>query len=128
MRTPRRRRPIAAAIVMTVAAVAGACGDDAGRADADADRDDGKAVAVTIKTFAFQPNPIAVPAGTTITWTNTDDILHTVTSGPRGDPDGTFDEQLDGPGSTAELTFAEAGRVTYHCTIHPGMDAVVDVT
>ena len=90
-----------------------------------ADQQDG---AVTIRTFAFDPDPMRVEVGTTVTWTNDDDILHTVTSGERGDPDGAFDEKLDGPGSVAEHTFEEPGTYAYHCSIHPGMDAVVEVS
>src|SRR6476469_8439335 len=39
------------------------------------------AMAIDIKGFAFQPNPVHVAIGTTVTWTNQDEILHTVTSG-----------------------------------------------
>jgi len=83
---------------------------------------------VTIKTFAFQPKPLKVKAGDTVNWTNADDILHTVTGGTRGNPDGTFDEKLDGVGSKAMFTFADAGTFAYHCSIHPGMDATVEVS
>lgn len=93
--------------------------------------------AVTIKTFAFGPKELRVPVGTTVTWTNQDDILHTVTSGTRetdaqGQPtnvqkDGTFDAQLDGVGATTTYKFSKAGTVTYFCDRHPGMDAKVIV-
>src|SRR5262245_1203453 len=36
---------------------------------------------VTIQLFQFKPVPLEVKAGTPVTWTNQDDILHTVTSG-----------------------------------------------
>jgi plastocyanin len=84
--------------------------------------------AVTIHTFAFQPNPVQVKAGETVTWSNEDQILHTVTSGTRGSPDGTFDQKLDGVGSKAMFTFTTAGTFPYHCKIHPGMDATVVVS
>jgi plastocyanin len=83
---------------------------------------------VNIKTFAFQPNPLKVKTGATVTWNNDDDILHTVTSGTRGKADGMFDSKLDGPDATATFTFTEAGTFSYHCTIHPGMDATVVVS
>jgi plastocyanin len=38
-------------------------------------------MSVTIQTFQLRPTPIKVRAGTRITWTNQDDILHTITSG-----------------------------------------------
>jgi plastocyanin len=84
--------------------------------------------AVTIKTFAFQPKPVQIKAGDTVTWTNADQILHTVTSGTRGNADGTFDQKLDGVGAMAMFTFDNAGTYAYHCSIHPGMDATVEVS
>jgi plastocyanin len=83
---------------------------------------------VTIHTFAFQPNPVNVKTGETVTWTNNDQILHTVTSGTRGNSDGMFDQRLDGVGSKAMFTFNAAGTFAYHCEIHPGMDATVVVS
>lgn len=84
--------------------------------------------AVTIHTFAFGPNPEKVRVGDTVTWTNNDQILHTVTAGTRGNPDGMFDQKLDGVGATAMFTFTTAGTFPYHCKIHPGMDATVVVS
>ena len=94
--------------------------------------------AVTIKGFMFQPNPLHVAAGTTVVWTNEDEILHTVTSGMRtydeqhlqkdvvpGPPG--FDFQLDGKGKTAMFTYTQAGTFSYLCTRHPGMDAQIVV-
>jgi plastocyanin len=84
--------------------------------------------AVAIHTFAFKPNPVKVKVGETVTWTNNDQILHTVTSGTRGKPDGLFEQKLDGAGSKAMFTFKTAGNFAYHCSIHPGMDATVEVS
>src|SRR3990172_11303349 len=36
---------------------------------------------VEIRDFAFAPNVILVPVGTTVRWTNSGDVDHTVTSG-----------------------------------------------
>jgi plastocyanin len=92
-----------------------------------------------IKTFAFQPNPVTVPVGGTLTWTNEDDIAHTVTSGTReyapGNTgtvtaehrDGVFDITLDGKGKTATMKFPTAGTFHYFCSRHPGMEANVVV-
>jgi plastocyanin len=41
----------------------------------------GNGAGVVIQTFQFQPTPLAVKAGTLVTWTNNDDIEHTVTAG-----------------------------------------------
>lgn len=125
------RRTIGA--LAALAALAGgtaACGGDdepAGDATPSAEEASG-GVAVAIKTFMFEPDPLEVEAGTTVTFTNQDRILHTVTEGTRSNPvsDG-FDEQLDGAGTSAEVTFDEPGTIDYVCTIHAGMDGTVVV-
>lgn len=98
------------------------------------------AQAVTIDTFAFTPKVIRVRVGDTVTWTNKDDILHTVTSGSRDydptnggkvtatRPDGMIDAELDGRGATTRFTFTKAGTFHYFCNIHPGMEADVEVS
>jgi plastocyanin len=97
------------------------------------------ATEIAIKGFMFQPNPVHVTVGTTVTWTNQDEILHTVTAGTRtyddqhlqkeivpGPPG--FDFQLDGKGKTATFTFSQAGTFNYLCSRHPGMDAQIVVS
>jgi nitrite reductase (NO-forming) len=81
---------------------------------------------------AFSPNTITVKVGTTVTWTNTDDMLHTVTSGTStgiaGTPDGTFNSGFISPGESWSYTFTEAGEFPYFCTPHPWMIGKVIVT
>lgn len=102
--------------------------------------DSGSATEVTLQTFRFEPGEIEIDAGTTVTWTNNDDILHTVTSGigqkqgvpgvsknKDAKPDGMFDQEMDGVGATFEFTFEEAGTFEYFCAIHPGMTGTVIV-
>ena len=86
-----------------------------------------KATEVTIKTFLFDPKDVNVNAGSEVTWTNLDDIRHTITLGQRGDPTGDLDMSLDGVGAKTTFTFTKSGTFPYHCTIHPGMDAEVVV-
>jgi plastocyanin len=125
----RRIRTIGLASAgLLLVAISSACGHSS----------DSKAAAVTIKTFAFRPTPLEIKAGTKVTWTNEDQIHHTVTSGTRTyDAQGLtkdisriagFDLQLDGKGSRASFTFAKPGTIAYLCTIHPGMDTEVVVT
>ncbi len=89
----------------------------------------GGATALEIKVFQFTPQTLTVTAGTKVTVTNRDAILHTWTSGtrsgaqsgaPKDTPDGTFDVKLDGTGSTGSFTFDAPGRYAYYCSIHPG--------
>jgi len=53
---------------------------------------------VTVQLFQFKPGQIEVKAGTRLTWTNQDDITHTVTSGTPEQRDGRFDQRLEGRG------------------------------
>lgn len=100
------------------------------------------ATEVAIATFNFQPKDLEVKVGETVTWTNEDDILHTVTSGkqreqavPGGgdddveaEADGTFDGDLDGAGTTFSFTFEEAGEYPYFCEVHVAMTGTVVVS
>ena len=95
---------------------------------------------VSIDVFMYEPETLRVGVGTRIRWTNGDDIAHTVTSGtppvedvpgvtPGTDamPDGRFDGQLDGPGSTFEWVADDSGTFTYYCEIHAGMTGEIVV-
>src|SRR5688572_18625274 len=44
-------------------------------------------VEATIQGFRYNPDPLQIPAGTTVTWTQLDTFPHTVTSGDYADPD-----------------------------------------
>jgi nitrite reductase (NO-forming) len=74
---------------------------------------------------AFDPNTVTVKVGDTVTWTNGDTTMHTVTSGTStgtaGTPDGTFDSGFLPEGATWSHTFTEAGEFPYYCTPHPWM-------
>lgn len=70
----------------------------------------------------YQPLRIEVQAGTTVTWTNEDSVVHTVT-----DVDNRFDSQLIEPGGSWSYTFDDEGEYVYYCTIHPWMKGSVKV-
>jgi plastocyanin len=77
---------------------------------------------------SYQPNPVQVSVGDTITWTNDDSQPHTVTSGENGQPDGNFDSAIMTPQQTFEHTFTEgAGEYPYFCLLHPNMVGTVSV-
>jgi plastocyanin len=84
-------------------------------------------VAVEIKTFQFQPGDLAVRAGTRVTWTNLDDIGHTVTSGTPDTRDGRFNAPLASQGATFSSTFTEPGTYSYFCDRHQSMRGQVRV-
>jgi plastocyanin len=74
-------------------------------------------------TKSYSPAVIEVPVGTTVTWTNDDVILHTVT-----DLGGKFDSGFIQPDETWEHTFESAGTYYYYCSIHPWMKGAVLVS
>jgi plastocyanin len=77
--------------------------------------------AVHIDNFVFEPAALTVKVGTTVTWTNRDDIPHTVVCA------GKFrSKTMDTDGSFA-FTFAAAGEYKYFCSLHPHMQGVVKV-
>ena len=75
---------------------------------------------VNMTTYA--PASITVTAGTTITWTNNDNMAHTVTA-----DDNSFNSGNIAAGGTYSKQFSVAGTYPYHCTIHSGMKATVVV-
>jgi plastocyanin len=85
----------------------------------------GGAETVDIPSISYDPAEITVPAGTTITWTNTDDLPHTVTKD--GGPGPDFDSGTIEPGGEYEETFDAPGTIDYVCTIHPGQEGSVTV-
>jgi plastocyanin len=82
---------------------------------------------VTVKTFAFGPKVLEVAPGTTVTWTNADDIEHTITSGDPDRPNGVFDHALSGKGATATAQFDSVGTWSYYCKRHSFMRGKVRV-
>ena len=70
----------------------------------------------------FSINVLTVPVGTTVTWTNQDTTMHTVTA-----VDGSFDSGYYGEGESWSFTFTEAGEYEYYCIPHPWMRAKVIV-
>lgn len=79
---------------------------------------------ITIKLFQFQPGRVQVKAGTTVTWVNDDEIVHTVTLDAK---EKSFDAALDGKGKSFSFTFTKAGIYTYYCDRHEHMRGEIEV-
>jgi plastocyanin len=77
---------------------------------------------VKIDNFSFGPATLTVPAGTSVTWTNRDDIPHTVAS-----TDGVFKSKALDTDEKFSFTFSKAGTYPYFCSIHPKMTGKVVV-
>jgi plastocyanin len=71
---------------------------------------------LAVDNFSFAPATATVPVGTTVTWTNHDDIPHNVVS-----PDRTFKSRVLDTDELFSHTFEVAGTYKYYCSIHPRM-------
>jgi plastocyanin len=77
----------------------------------------------------YTPSNLTIQGNTTVTWTNNDTVLHTVTSGnPNEGPSRLFDSSLIGPNNQFNYTFSAEGQFKYYCTLHPFMTGTVTVT
>jgi plastocyanin len=80
------------------------------------------AAQVEIANFTFKAPVTTVKADTTVTWTNADDIPHTVVS-----KDGLFKSKVLDTGDRFTFTFAKAGQFGYFCSLHPHMTGTIVV-
>jgi amicyanin len=76
---------------------------------------------VTIDNFTFAPAELKVKVGDTVTWTNRDDIPHTVVSA------GKFRSKAMDTDNTFSFTFTSAGDYKYFCSLHPHMTGMIKV-
>ena len=83
-----------------------------------------EAAEVMIDNFSFTPPVLTVAAGTRVTWTNRDDIPHTVTDAaePRTVKSGPLDT-----GDSFAFVFVTPGAYHYFCILHPHMQGTVVV-
>jgi plastocyanin len=77
---------------------------------------------VKIDNFSFSPATLTVTVGTTVTWTNHDDIPHTVVS-----DDKVFKSKVLDTDEKFSYTFDKPGVYPYFCSIHPKMTGKVVV-
>jgi plastocyanin len=82
---------------------------------------------VGVQLFQFRPGRLEVEAGTRVTWTNQDDIMHTVTSGTPERRDRRFDQRLEGRGAAMTVEFTKPGVYPYFCERHPSMRGEIRV-
>ncbi|HTC97227.1 MAG TPA: cupredoxin family copper-binding protein [Bradyrhizobium sp.] len=78
-------------------------------------------IKVTIDNFTFSPPELKVKVGDTVTWTNHDDIPHTVVSA------GKFRSKTMDTDNTFTFTFTSAGDYKYFCSLHPHMTGMITV-
>jgi plastocyanin len=80
--------------------------------------------AVTIRQFAFNPSPVTVPPGGTVTWTNDDDTAHSISD---TSPMATPVSKALNKGDTFSITYPKPGTYPYVCGIHNYMQGSVEV-
>jgi len=74
---------------------------------------------VWIQSSGFDPATLTVTAGATVTWTNKDNVTHSVDSGTPMDPDPAFNSPNLKPNDPPfQRTFSQRGTVRYYCLIH----------
>jgi 3',5'-cyclic-AMP phosphodiesterase len=78
---------------------------------------------IGIDNFAFAPRVLTVPAGSSVTWRNKDDVPHRIQSADkRFDPSPLLDTK-----ATYTARFTKAGEYRYFCSLHPVMQGTIIV-
>lgn len=115
----RRTRLFTLATIATVFTMAAMYGT---RAHATQSNSPAKSVAIEIDNFKFGIVTIDVAKGTIVTWTNRDDVPHTVVSSTKlfKSPPLDTDEKFS-------YTFTDAGTFEYYCSLHPRMTGTIVV-
>ncbi len=75
-------------------------------------------------TESYAPKVVEVELGGTITWTNDDTVVHTVTE----EESASFDSGFIQAGAQWQHTFEQPGQYNYYCTLHPWMKGIVLVS
>jgi plastocyanin len=96
----------------------GGCGGD----DSASSTEDASAHSVEIADFEYAPEMLTVPAGTKVTWSNSDEASHTATA-----DDGSFDTGTLRQDDEVGVVLDEPGAYTYYCRFHAFMKATVEV-
>ena len=84
--------------------------------------DTADATKIIVKDFMFNPTPLTVKTGSTVTWTNMDDEPHTVVSDTGILKSGGMDTK-----ESFSFKFDKPGTYKYVCTIHPRMVGTIVV-
>jgi len=80
--------------------------------------------AIAISHYSFQPGALTVTKGSTVTWINKDEDVHTIKS--TDGPEAFSSPALDN-GNRFGFTFHRAGTYHYVCSVHPYMRGTIVV-
>lgn len=78
--------------------------------------------AINIDNFAFAPDTLTISRGTTVTWTNRDDIPHSIV-----EINNLFHSSAFDTNGTYSFTFNQTGTYDYVCGLHPHMKGKIIV-
>ena len=76
----------------------------------------GSGAEVKVDNFTFGPDTLTVPANSTVTWVNKDNIPHVIASN-----DGLFKSKALDTDQKYSYTFTKVGTYPYYCSVHPKM-------
>jgi len=79
-------------------------------------------VDIAISNYTFVPASLTVKVGTTVKWTNKDNVIHTVEAA-----DNSWGSKDLNQGDSFSFTFNQAGAFAYRCTQHPLMKGTIVV-
>jgi Icc protein len=100
----------------------GVAGEPKEKEDGDREKNGAGTVKIMIDNFTFSPKIVTIVAGSTIQWTNRDDIPHTVVSTKK-----LFASRVLDTDDKYSYTFAEKGTFDYYCSIHTHMTGQIVV-
>lgn len=80
------------------------------------------AAQVQIANFRFEPQTLEIPAGSSVTWRNTDEEIHSIFAA-----DGSFSSPGMDTDETFTRTFTAPGTYVYRCALHPQMSGTIVV-
>jgi plastocyanin len=81
------------------------------------------AARIPIQQYTFLPADVSVPVGTTVTWSNEDEAVHTVTAA-----DISWDSGRLPIGAASSHTFAQTGTYEFACSVHAAMKGTITVS
>ena len=79
----------------------------------------------------YKPGNIKITSNSKVTWTNQDIAAHTATSGQSidsSDSGQAFDTGTITPGSSGSAVITGSDEISYHCTFHPWMLGILQIT
>ena len=78
--------------------------------------------AVSVDNFTFNPQRLTIKAGSTVSWTNKDDIPHAIAS-----VSALFRSKALDTDDNYSFTFTTPGTYQYFCSLHPHMTGTIVV-